>query len=60
VFRFGADSLPQRVSAPLGGKPGAYTPGTSKKGESMDVVIAVATVVLAVVAVLEFVRRKAG
>ena len=35
------------------------TPGTLKKGECMDVVVAIATAILAVVAVLEFIRRKA-
>jgi len=35
------------------------TPGTLKKGESMNAVLALATVVLAVVAVLEYIRRQA-
>jgi hypothetical protein len=49
---------PQRVSGLFDGKPGALTPGILEKGDSMEVIVAVATVVLAVVAVLDY-RRKA-
>jgi len=49
---------PQRVSGLFAGKPGASTPGILKKGESMQYLEAVATAVLAVVAVLAYVQGR--
>jgi hypothetical protein len=57
---FGVYSFPQRVSVPWGPEISVpLTPGTLKKGESMNAVLAIATAVLAVVAVLEYIRRQA-
>jgi hypothetical protein len=56
----GVYSFPQRVSSPRGEENSVpLTPGTLKKGESMNAVLAIATAVLAVVAVLEYIRHQA-
>jgi hypothetical protein len=56
----GFSPFPKGFSVPWGPKnPVPLTPGTLKKGESMNAVLAIATAVLAVVAVLEYVRRQA-
>ena len=54
----GFTPLPKEFPRSVGGNLGALTPGTLKKGEGMEVVVAIATAILAVVAVLEFIRRK--
>ena len=56
----GVYSFPQTVSSPRGEENSVpLTPGTLKKGESMNAVLAIATAVLAVVAVLEYIRHQA-